>query len=123
MHPLATRPTDITIVREARQLQLGWADGHTSRFALEWLRANCPCATCREEQRARAESGGLVLLTGPQPSAAVVGAELVGRYALRLDWADGHSTGIYPFAALRAACPCAQCNPNGAPPLLPDAGA
>ncbi len=120
MHPLATRPNEITISREQAQLVVAWADGHSSHYALEWLRANCPCATCREEQRERAESGGLLLLAGPGPSAAVVGAELVGRYALRLDWGDGHNTGIYPFSALRAACPCAHCNPNGAPPLLPN---
>ena len=27
--------------------------------------------------------------------------ESVGRYALQIDWSDGHSTGIYPFARLR----------------------
>ena len=27
--------------------------------------------------------------------------ETVGRYALQIDWSDGHSTGIYPFRRLR----------------------
>jgi DUF971 family protein len=102
-------------------LRIQWADGHSSEFSLAWLRANCPCATCREERRERAESGGLVLQSGPPPSSQVVGAELVGSYAMRIDWSDGHSTGIYPFAALRASCPCPDCNPGGPPPLLPDA--
>jgi DUF971 family protein len=114
------RPLDITIERETKTLQIQWADLHQSRYALAWLRANCPCATCREERRERSESGGLVIASGPPPSAQVVGAELVGHYALRLDWGDGHSTGIYPFSALRAVCPCPVCNPDGAPPLLPD---
>jgi DUF971 family protein len=30
---------------------------------------------------------------------------LVGRYALGVDWADGHGS-IYPFDQLRRACPC-----------------
>jgi DUF971 family protein len=27
--------------------------------------------------------------------------EPVGRYAIQIDWSDGHSTGIYPFRRLR----------------------
>jgi DUF971 family protein len=33
---------------------------------------------------------------------------LVGRYALGLTWQDRHAS-IYPFTALRAACPCGAC--------------
>ncbi len=33
---------------------------------------------------------------------------LVGRYALGVDWADGHGS-IYPFEALRRVCPCGAC--------------
>jgi hypothetical protein len=33
---------------------------------------------------------------------------LVGRYALGVDWTDGHGS-IYPFDHLRAACPCGAC--------------
>jgi DUF971 family protein len=33
---------------------------------------------------------------------------LVGRYALGVDWTDGHGS-IYPFEHLRAACPCGAC--------------
>ena len=29
------------------------------------------------------------------------GAELVGNYAIRIDWSDGHSSGIYSWAFLR----------------------
>jgi DUF971 family protein len=29
------------------------------------------------------------------------GAELVGNYAMRIDFSDGHSTGIYTFEFLR----------------------
>lgn len=120
MIDLRTRPTEIAVNRTAGALHMTWADGHESHYLLEWLRANCPCATCREERRERAESGGLMLVVGMPPSAEATGAELVGNYALRLDWADGHSSGIYPFSALRNSCPCPGCNPKGAPPLVPD---
>jgi DUF971 family protein len=32
---------------------------------------------------------------------AAVKAELVGNYALRIDWSDEHGTGIYSFEYLR----------------------
>ena len=116
---LKTRPATMTIERATGALHIVWADNHASFFALRWLRSNCPCATCREERRAAAEqSDPLRLHSGPLPSIEVAGAELVGNYAIRLDWKDGHSTGIYPFSALRASCPCAECNPKGQPPLL-----
>jgi DUF971 family protein len=40
---------------------------------------------------------------------------LVGRYALGIDWSDGHGS-IYPFEHLRAACPCGACAEGVAPP-------
>jgi DUF971 family protein len=40
---------------------------------------------------------------------------LVGRYALGIDWTDGHGS-IYPFEHLRAACPCGACGGEAAAP-------
>jgi DUF971 family protein len=40
---------------------------------------------------------------------------LVGRYALGVDWGDGHGS-IYPFEHLRAACPCGACGDLTAAP-------
>jgi DUF971 family protein len=115
------RPADLAVDRSAGLLRVAWHDGHRSEYALTWLRANCPCASCREERRERALNTDLLKLnSGPQPSAVVTDAELVGNYALRFTWADGHGAGIYVFAALRNSCPCAVCNPAGPPPLLPD---
>lgn len=117
-----TRPQDITIDRTAGVMRILWLDDHTSEFSLRWLRANCPCATCREERRAAAMAvaDSLRLTAAPPPSTEVTGAEFVGQYAIRLTWSDGHATGIFPFAALRASCPCPACNPEGAPPLVMD---
>lgn len=114
-----TQPLHITANRAAGLLHIEWADHHNSRYGLTWLRANCPCATCREE-RNKAAQDMLRLMSGPLPSAELVDIEFVGRYALRIDWADGHNTGIFPFNAMRTCCPCQVCNPNGPPPLLID---
>jgi DUF971 family protein len=42
---------------------------------------------------------------------------LVGRYALGIDWSDGHGS-IYPFDHLRAACPCGACGAGTMPPTV-----
>lgn len=115
MSNLQTRPLDIAIERATGSLRVNWADGHTSTFALRWLRANCPCATCREDVRVASDDP---LALRPMPSSEVESAELVGNYALRLQWKDGHNAGIYTFSSLRASCPCSDCNPNGPPPLF-----
>ena len=116
-----TRPKSMTVDRAAGLFRVTWLDGHTSQYPLRWLRANCPCATCREERKAAAlNTDELKLMSGPLPSAEIVAADLVGHYAVRFTFADGHGTGIYAFSALRASCPCLECNPQGAPPLLPD---
>ena len=34
---------------------------------------------------------------------------LVGAYGLKIQWSDGHSTGIYTFERLLSSCPCSGC--------------
>lgn len=116
---LLTRPKAIAIERNKGELVIEWSDQHTSAFPLRWLRANCPCATCREERRSAAlESDILKLSSGPLPSMQIADATLVGNYAIRLVWTDGHDAGIYAFSLLRGGCPCASCHPNGLPKFL-----
>ncbi len=40
--------------------------------------------------------------------------EPVGSYALRIEWSDGHNTGLYSYDHLRHICPCPVCR-NTAP--------
>lgn len=109
MIDLTTRPRDIAVDRNAGELRITWGDEKVSRYPLQWLRTNCPCATCREERRQTAveeaafEMDELRLTSGPLPSIQIANAELVGNYAVRLEWTDGHATGIYAFADLHAA--------------------
>lgn len=108
-HVLSHRPQKLTVDRAAGLLGIRWADDHESSYRLVWLRLVCPCATCAEEKRSTA-TDPLRLVAGPKPSANVTGAELVGNYAVRIAWADGHDGGIYAFAGLRASCPCPLCH-------------
>lgn len=113
---LSTRPKAIAVERSKGELVIEWANQHTSVFVLRWLRANCPCATCREERRSAAlETDILKLSSGPLPSMQIADATLVGNYAIRLVWTDGHDAGIYAFSLLRASCPCVICHPAGPP--------
>jgi ATP-binding protein involved in chromosome partitioning len=82
-----------------------WPDGHESKYKARDLRLACRCAMCIEETSGRA-------LLEPATVPAQVQAkrmELVGQYAVLIEWSDGHSTGIYNFRDLRANCPCEAC--------------
>jgi DUF971 family protein len=35
--------------------------------------------------------------------------QLVGNYAVRIHWSDGHSTGLYTWDHLLGLCPCPRC--------------
>jgi DUF971 family protein len=87
-----------------------WTDGHESSYSLEYLRKNCPCATCRNtHQTSDKTSSPATPFPMYKPATKLTGAESVGRYAVRLLWNDGHSTGIYSFDYLRETCPCSRC--------------
>ncbi len=83
----------------------------SQHYALEYLRRRCPCAACRTEAPEldpAPSSGGLsltVLPPGAERAAEFTAVQLVGNYALRIDWADGHDTGIYDFQYLRSIDP------------------
>lgn len=102
------RPKQVELTSEA--LVIYWRDGFESRHGLADLRRQCPCATCRAlrqepgVQSAPAPAANeLTLLDGAAATAtaAAAGFGYVGRYGLRIDWADGHNYGIYTFEALR----------------------
>jgi DUF971 family protein len=94
----AHEPANIDLDRD-RGLTVTWDDGEVSRFGLEELRVNCPCAECRG-LRDKGE------VAWPKPSSPrplrAENAELVGAWGLSIRWNDGHSTGIYAWDVLRA---------------------
>ena len=44
-----------------------------------------------------------------KPVLKMLGAEPVGNYAIRINWNDGHNTGIYSWDHFRRICPCPEC--------------
>lgn len=97
-----TLPLPQGIHRAADALTITWEPDHIGRYPARDLRLACPCAGCVEEMSGRP-------LLDPDSVPADVSplhVELVGAYAIRIVWSDGHGTGIYPFDALWAQCPC-----------------
>ncbi len=108
-----TDPTHIDISL-SQGVDITWGDGHKSHYPLDHLRQNCPCASCRSEEHSSQPSSQLASpLPVFKPTARLTNAEAVGRYAVRLLWTDGHSTGLYSFDHLREICPCPECAPSG----------
>ena len=83
------------------ELALAWNDGTETYIGLESLRRLCPCAVCQGE----ADVLGMVQRperTYHQNSFQLRSIAPLGGYALHLEWADGHNSGIYSFDYLRA---------------------
>ena len=86
-----------------------WDDGHESYYPLEALRRACPCAVCSGEPDlfGRLAKGPGQTLSPRSFQATSV--ERVGNYGVQLNWADGHTFGIWTLERLRDACPCPAC--------------
>jgi DUF971 family protein len=98
-------PLEVAPTEDGARLAIHWADGHLSEYPPFHLRVNCPCAGCVDEYT------GVRTLDARSIDPQVYPADLayVGRYALRFDWSDGHTTGIYTWELLRGICPCPVC--------------
>ena len=80
------------------ELGLQWDDGHVTLFSVRELRLACPCAACIDEWTGEA-------ILKPETVAGDISLkslQSVGRYAINLRFSDGHNSGIYHFARLKA---------------------
>jgi ATP-binding protein involved in chromosome partitioning len=93
----STTPTRIE-QEGPRQLRIEWSDGHESLYDVRALRLACACATCVDEWTGQNRLDPASVPEDVHPT-AIRG---VGRYAIQIDWSDGHTTGIYPFPRLRS---------------------
>jgi DUF971 family protein len=88
-----------------RELRITWSDGHISLYPVAYLRRSCRCARCIDEW-----SGERILKPESVPEdVKPLNVSPVGRYAIHIDWSDGHTSGIYSFEHLREICPCESC--------------
>ena len=95
--------------RGAKVTEIDWADGHKGIYPHEILRGYCPCAGCQGHE-------GTIKFVYAEMSSPIQTEldtiEPVGNYALRLQWFDGHGSGLYSYRYLRALCWCDECRPG-----------
>jgi DUF971 family protein len=115
------RPPAELDLKKDRGLTVRWADGHTSYYSIAYLRRMSPSAEARTLREELAKNPLTVLPSAP-PSGPLVAesAELVGNYALRIRFSDGHQTGLFSWDYLREIDPASPAPPGaGAAPPAP----
>jgi len=89
-------PLDLKAHRESGQLHVAWGDSQID-FPFAFLRRQCQCAHCVNEW-----TGEQILDPASVPEdISVESMELVGSYAVRIHWTDGHNAGLFTWDRLR----------------------
>ena len=88
------RPTDIKLHQKSRVLEMSFDDGSTFQMPCEYLRVYSPSAEVRGHG-----PGQEVLQTGKE-DVNINSIEPVGNYAIKLEFDDGHNTGLYSWDTL-----------------------
>jgi len=84
---------------------MDWGDGHKSVYPHDVLRGYCPCAGCQ------GHSGTIRFIECSGSQLEIEDFEVVGNYAIRVQWFDGHGSGLYSYKYLRSICQCPVCHP------------
>jgi DUF971 family protein len=99
-------PLPHAIERRDDGILFEWSAEHRALYPARALRLACPCAGCVDEMSGRA----ILSPASVPPDVRPLALALVGAYGLKVQWSDGHGTGIYTFQRLLASCPCARCH-------------
>ena len=103
-------PINLRAVTKEGYLEITWEEGHVGLYPFLKLRGDCPCAGCVDEFTGRRTLD----LSRIPDDIRIRAIDLVGNYACKIDWSDGHSTGIYTWQRLRELCPCPKCRVRSA---------
>ena len=87
-------PTEITLHKKSRVLELKFEDGSQYQLPAEYLRVYSPSAEVRGHG-----PGQETLQTGKR-NVELTELEAVGNYAVQPTFSDGHNTGIYSWDLL-----------------------
>ncbi len=89
-------PKDIRLKRAEGLLEVTWSDEESQRFRVRQLRCACACAGCVDEM-----TGIRTLDVNAVPDdISITNMQLVGNYAVKFVFSDGHDTGIYAWDRL-----------------------
>jgi ATP-binding protein involved in chromosome partitioning len=89
-----------------RTLSIHWTDGKSQQLDVVMLRRQCPCAACIDEISKKPLIKPDDIAESVRPKRIVS----VGRYALAIEFSDGHRTGIYSYETLRKLGPAPATN-------------
>lgn len=87
-------------LKKDESLTVIWSNGRESVYPIQMLRARCPCAGCKELRTQMGKSRLTVLPDTGSSRVTAVTAQMVGNYAVRIEFSDGHDSGIFSFAYL-----------------------
>jgi DUF971 family protein len=90
-------PIKIKVI-DKKDLQIIWDEGNEDLLNLRQLRKLCPCATCLSE---RVKQSNLYIPVFSENQITVRSIVQVGKYAIQINWNDGHNTGIYEYVFLK----------------------
>ena len=85
----------------SKGLTVQWSEGAESFYPIEYLRRMSPSADARTLREEMARNPLAVVPAGSSEPLTALGAELVGNYALRIRFSDGHDTGLFSWDYLR----------------------
>ncbi|MGO9392376.1 gamma-butyrobetaine hydroxylase-like domain-containing protein [Rhodoblastus sp.] len=92
---VSNQPTEIKLTDQGKVLRLFFEDGSSLALAAEDLRSNSPSVEGKGISSPAAQSIPSV------KDVAILDLELVGNYAIRVQFDDRHGSGIYSWDLLR----------------------
>ncbi|MCG3188166.1 MAG: hypothetical protein LKCHEGNO_00059 [Burkholderiaceae bacterium] len=87
-------PVSLTLHQESRVLEVAFSDGQSFRLPFELMRVYSPSAEVQGHG-----PGQEVLQTGKR-AVGINDVEMVGQYAVRPTFSDGHESGIFSWSYL-----------------------
>lgn len=87
-------PTEITLHKQSRMLEIAFDDGARYRLPLEFLRVYSPSA------EVRGHGPGQETLQVGKKNVEALDIEPVGSYAIKIGFDDGHDSGLYTWEYL-----------------------
>ena len=90
-------------LQKDRGLTIQWNDGTEDFYPIGYLRRMSPSADQRQLREEMAKNPLTVLPASASSDQALTatGAEMVGNYAIKIIFSDGHDTGIFSWDYLR----------------------
>jgi DUF971 family protein len=87
-------PVEIRIKTAERALEIDFDDGSAFALPAEYLRVESPSAEVQGHSPSQKQ------IVAGRAKVAIIGAEPVGNYAIRLKFDDGHDSGIFSWRYL-----------------------